>query len=86
MHKQLDKVNFMLTHDMSLLLIEFDKNKKKLLKLKRQYNLNKNDEQLLLQIDKLEKKLNIIRNNFIKKFRQANVYQINEYLKIKDNN
>lgn len=83
MKKELEKINFTLTPSMTFELIKFNKLKKELLELKELYNLDKNEE-LLLQIQKLENDLNQSRNKFIMEFRLSNKEQIEEYLLIKD--
>lgn len=83
MKKDLNLVKFNLTPEMSLELIKFNELKKELNKLKELYNLDKSDD-LLLQIQEKEKKLNDSRENFIKEFRINNREEIMNYLKIKD--
>lgn len=83
--KDLELVKFNLTPSMSFELIKFNKLKKELNSLKELYNLDKNDE-LLLQIQKKEKKLNDSRNSFIREFRLNNQDEIIKYLQIKDQN
>ena len=83
MDKKLESIKFNLTPEMSLELIKFNTLKRQLIDLKELYNLDKK-ENLLLQIKKLEKKLENSKNNFIKEFRLNNKKEIINYLKIKD--
>lgn len=83
MQKDLELVKFTLTPSMISELIKFNKLKKELLENKKLYNLDKNEE-LLLKISNLENDLDISRNKFIRDFRLNNKSQIEEYLKIKD--
>lgn len=85
MQKELELVKFTLTPSMISELIKFNKLKKELLETKELYNLDKNEE-LLLKIKNLEYDLDISRDKFITDFRLNNKRQIEEYLKIKDQN
>ena len=81
--KDLELIKFNLTYEMTSALLEFNKLKKELIKIKKLYNLDKSDD-LLLKINEIENKLSIARSEFIVQFRKSNKNQIEEYLKIKD--
>lgn len=83
MKKDLELVKFNLTPSMSLELIKFNKLKKELNKVKKLYNLDKN-EQNLLKIKELEEELIKCRNIFIREFRLNNQDEIIKYLQLKD--
>lgn len=83
MNKQLDLVKFNLTQEMTKDLIKFNNLKKELIHLNQKEYLNKEE---LIQIKELEDKLKATRMNFIKGFRENNQEEIQEYLKIKDQN
>ena len=84
MQKDLELVKFVLTPDMSLELIKFNTLKKKLFKLNEMYDLDKNNEELLLQIQEYQKKLNESRDKFVQDFRVNNKEEIEKYLEIKN--
>ena len=69
MTKDINKLRFNLTSDMSVLLLEFNN-------LKKEYEETQNPELL--------KKLDSIRQQFIKEFRMYNKKEIEEYLKLKE--
>ena len=83
MNKKRDLIRFNLTEDMSLELIKFNNLKKELYKLKELYNLDKNEE-LLLQIKRIQKEMDKSKNIFIKEFRINNKEEIIRYLNTKD--
>jgi hypothetical protein len=83
MNKQLDLVKFNLTEEMTKQLIEFNKLKKELITLKEKENLNIEET---IKLKELDDRLNKSRLNFIKEFRRNNKEEIEEYLKIKDQN
>ena len=85
MKKDLESIKFNLTPSMSLELIKFNDLKKELNKLKKLYNLDKNEE-LLLKINEIEKELIKCRNTFIMEFRLNNQEEIIKYLQKKDQN
>ena len=82
--KDLELVKFVLTPDMSLELINFNNLKKELFKLKEMYNLDKNNENLLLQIQEIQEKLDESRDRFVQDFRKNNKEEIDKYLEIKN--
>ncbi len=79
MQNELGSLKFTLTKEMASLLLEFDSRKKKLMMLKK---LDKNDD-IELQIIKLNKELLSLRKKFISEFRINNTEEINKYLQIK---
>lgn len=83
MEKDLEKVEFTLTPEMSLELIKFNEAKKKISKLKERYNLDKSDD-ILVQIEDLNIVLTQCKNNFIREFRSNNQGAIFKYLEQKD--
>jgi len=82
--KDLELVKFVLTPDMSLELINFNNLKKELFKLKEMYNLDKNNDNLLLQIQEIQEKLDESRDRFVQDFRKNNKEEIDKYLEIKN--
>lgn len=82
--KDLELVKFVLTPDMSLELINFNNLKKELFKLKEMYNLDKNDDKLLLKIQEIQEKLDESRDRFVQDFRKNNKEEIDKYLEIKN--
>lgn len=82
--KDLELVKFVLTPEMSLELINFNNLKKELFKLKEMYNLDKNNENLLLQIQEIQEKLDESRDRFVRDFRKNNKEEIDKYLEIKN--
>lgn len=83
MEKNLEKVEFILTPEMSLELIKFNEAKKKISKLKERYNLDKDDD-ILVQIEDLNIVLTQCKNKFIREFRSNNQGAIFKYLEQKD--
>ena len=68
-------------HWMFEYLVKFEELKKELNEL---YNLDKSDG-VLLKIMEKEQNLNNYRQKFIEKFRNINKEEIEEYIKLKDN-
>lgn len=85
MKKELESIKFNLTPDMSLELVRFNELKKEFLDLKEKYDKT-DDERTLIELTKLEKVLNDCKTRFIEQFRVDNQEQINDYLKMKDQN
>lgn len=81
MNEKLDLVRFNLTDAMTRELIKFNELKKELIYLKNKDEIKQTD---LRKIKEIENKLNEVRNEFIKCFRQNNKEEILKYLQIKD--
>lgn len=82
--KDLELVKFVLTQDMALELINFNNLKKELLELEEMYNLDKNNDKLLLQIQEIQEKMNELRDRFVQDFRKNNKEEIDKYLEMKN--
>ena len=80
--KDLHDIKFNFNQDMLDNLVDFEDEKKKLIKL---YNLDKSDD-ILLQIMECEQKLSNYRQKFIESFRKNNKKEIREYIENKDKN
>lgn len=85
MEKNFMDIKFKLTKEMVKLFIDYTLKRDELLKIQQQYNLNKN-KILLGKIKKLEKELDNNRDLFVKNFRLNNVEEIEEYLRLKNEN
>ena len=81
MQKELE---FTLNEQMLSLLIRFNDLKKNLKLLEEQYELDKNDELLLLQIKSTNEEMKELKKHFIREFRRINKEEIASYLKIKN--
>lgn len=81
MQKELE---FTLNEQMLSLLIRFNDLKKNLKLLEDQYELDKNDELLLLQIKSTNEEMKELKKRFIREFRRINKEEIASYLKIKN--
>lgn len=82
--KDLELVKFVLTPNMALELINFNNLKKELLELEEMYNLDKNNDKLLLQIQEIQEKMNELRDRFVQDFRKNNKEEIDKYLEMKN--
>ena len=85
MEKKVMDIKFKLTKEMVKLFIDYTLKRDELLNIQQQYNLNKN-KILLGKIKKLEKELDNNRDLFVKNFRLNNVEDIEEYLRLKNEN
>ena len=83
MRKEINDILFTFTPDMTDDLLVLLKDIKKLKELKNKYNNNKNPK-LFININKLQKQVNISKKDFIKKFQKNNVKQIQQYWDIKN--
>ena len=81
MQKELE---FTLNEQMLSLLIHFNDLKQNLKLLEKQYTLDKNNKQLLLQIESTNEEMKRLRNRFIEEFRRINKEEIASYLKVKN--
>ena len=83
MEKNIESIRFNLTSSMALELIKFNKLKEELNDLKMLYS-DRKENNILSKINKIEKQMNICKNNFIRQFRNNNYEEIKNYLMLKD--
>lgn len=84
MRKEINDILFTFTPDMTDDLLVLLKDIKKLKELKNKYNNNNKNPKLFININKLQKQVNISKKDFIKKFQKNNVKQIQQYWDIKN--
>ena len=82
MNKNIENIKFTLTPDMSLELIKFNELKSQYNTLKKEYDENK-DNEILIELTKLEKQMNDCKLRFVNEFKISNKAQISQYLQTK---
>ena len=82
MNKNIENIKFTLTPDMSLELIKFNELKSQYNTLKKEYDENK-DNEILIELTKLEKQMNDCKLRFVNEFKISNKAQISQYLQAK---